>query len=156
MTNTQKARTGTYMTEKPENGKQYMTIWNGKPEINQSFPHFMADRQGDKVMTYHQERGGWVWLNDNDYKSEMKRFQKMMKSGRLNIDEENNKTYEYDGVKWYAMVFNQFDKDGDGVPCLDIGSIKIFDTWVDGFTYYFINKADRDKIYKHLSKFNQH
>jgi hypothetical protein len=133
-----------------------MTFWNGKPEIKQSFPLFMADRQGDKVMTYHQGRGGWVWLNDDDYKNEMKRFQQMVKNGRLNIDEENNKTYEYDGVKWYSMVFNQFDKDGDLVACMDIGSIKIFDTWVDGFTYYFINKADRDKIYKHLSKFNKH
>jgi hypothetical protein len=148
------ARKGTYLgTEKPDlPPTDYLTIWNGRPQQPQSFPLFMADRQGDKVMTYHQERGGWVWYNDEDYKGEMKRLKKLMKKGILNIDEENNMEYEYDGVKWYSIVFNQYDKDGDGVACLCIGSLQIFDTLVDGYSYYFINKADRDNIYKHMTK----
>jgi hypothetical protein len=51
----------------------------------QSFPLFMADRQGDKVMTFQQQIGAWVWLNELEYKTEMKRFKKLMKQGRLNI-----------------------------------------------------------------------
>jgi hypothetical protein len=128
------------------------TILSNKPQMPQSFPLFMADRQGDKVMTFHQQIGAWVWLNELEYKTEMKRFKNLMKKGRLNIEEENNLTYEYEGVKWYSLVFNLYDENGEEQDCMDIGSMDKFGVMVDGFSYYFINKADRDNIYKHLTK----
>jgi len=89
------------------------TILSNKPQQQQSFPLFMTDRQGDKVMTFHQQIGAWLWLNELEYKTEMKRFKNLMKKGRLKIEEENNLTYEYEGVKWYSLVFNLYDENGE-------------------------------------------
>ena len=120
---------------------------------DQSFVMFMKNHQGDTVMSFNQGVGGWEWFNAEQHKESMTHLGNYVDKGILKLDKNNNKTYEWKGQKWYAMVFNMYDPEtGEIKDAMDLGTWMIFDTMVDGFSYYYKNEKDRDNMFKYMKK----
>ena len=64
----------------------------------------------------------------------------------------NNKEYELEGRKWYVLIAQPYNKNGEIKPCGScVISMFLFSTWVDGYTYAFSKESDRDMIFNLLN-----
>ena len=115
---------------------------------------FMGDRQGAKVFTYNQRFNEFIWLDEVHYQTQFKQFKKLIKDKKIVIDKENNNEHTLNGVKWYSVCIQVWDKEendyGNNNICL--GSMSVFNYMISGYVYYFKNQKDRDNAYNWLVK----
>lgn len=138
--------------------KKYCQIYTNshiRKNAQDYFVNFMRQREGAKIMCYHQKVNEWSWCDEAIYLDQMKVFKKHIKSGKMKINHLNNKEHDLNGVKWYSMCFQQYDDNGNLCGNIDIGSIEVFSYHITGYVYYYINKKDRDNMFSHLNKYQK-
>lgn len=123
-------------------------------DTNEKFAYFMGAKEGAKVFTYHKRLQEWSWIDEDIYKTQFKQYRKMIKNKEIVIDGENNNEHILNGVKWYSICIQKWDKQNDDYAEMTLckGSFDVFGYMISGYVYYFQNKADRDTAYRWLVK----
>ena len=112
-----------------------------------SFNDFLRQRMKAKIFTYNQQSMMFNWLDDDDYKNEIKEFRKFIKNNKLKCNKTGNNEHNLKGIKWYSLNLYPLE-----YPEIDIGSFEIFGYYVTGFVYYFKSEKDRDNAFNFLMK----
>lgn len=86
--------------------------------------------------------------NSEIMRGDLKTWKQLQKQGMLTVLEANNRTFEINGKKYYALVVQ--DTDMDKNPPIDplafgLGFV------VSGLVYFFKNKKNRDVIVEYLN-----
>jgi len=87
--------------------------------------------------------------NTEEMTAQMISWKKLAKDGKLAIYEENNKEYDLEGKTIYCLVINP----AGGETTSFCPFALALNTLVDGFTYAFTKKENRDAIYAYIKKF---
>lgn len=143
-----------YTGELPKSNIDYYENGSKVKSPLDKFGKFMGIKKGAKVFTYHKRFNEWSWLDAPVYKEQFKQYKKQIKNKTIVIDGENNDEHSLNGIKWYSLCIQKWDKEEDdyGEMTLCKGSLDLFGYMIDGYVYYFEKKADRDNAYNWLVK----
>ena len=86
---------------------------------------------------------------NEDMREQMKIWKHQKKQGILQVLEENNKTFEIQGKKFYSLVIQ--DTNPDRNPFIDPLAMGV-GMFVSGFVYFFKRKHNRDAVFDYLNK----
>jgi hypothetical protein len=87
-------------------------------------------------------------FNKEEMTAQMKQWKNLAKKGKLTIYEENNKEYDVEGKTIYCLVITPAGGATTGFCPLALA----FGTMVDGYTYAYTKKDNRDAIYAYIKK----
>jgi len=122
-----------------------------KDQATTEIRHAIKDKA--TILFYNEQMGRNSYLKKEDnpvWKVELKRFRKLVKEGKMEVNVHNNKDKTFEGKNFYQIVVQLLDKDdlGGMSPMAAMG----FGELVSGWAYYFSRKGDRDAMFKYLSK----
>jgi len=131
---------------------------NGKKILDcslETFKKFLLEKEGASVWTWHHLQEEFMWYDQDIFNTECKRFRKLRKEGKVIILEDNNKTCMLGDVEWYCLIVQSPEESPDGKERIDPicpASMNLFGMMVTGFVYWFNKRANRDTVYKFLTK----
>lgn len=105
--------------------------------------HSIGDRNKSRneiAFTFLQTEEGIGWLSKADITSEMKRWKKLRKEGKLKVYKENNQTVQIQGNTWYMMCLTA-DVNYDPIALFGLDDKQII---MSGFCYFFKHEPNRD------------
>ncbi len=143
-----------YAGELPKSNIDYYGTGDKVKNPIDRFSKFMGVKNGAKIFTYHHRLNEWGRLDADIYKEQFKKYKKQIKNKTIVIDVENNDEHLLNGIKWYSLCIQKWDKDEDDYGEMNIcrGSLDVFGDMISGYVYYFEKKADRDNAYNWLVK----
>tara|TARA_R110002049_G_scaffold155863_1_gene320809 strand:+ start:1817 stop:2629 length:813 start_codon:yes stop_codon:yes gene_type:complete len=143
-----------YAGELPKSNMEYYENGSKVKSPLDKFAYFMSAKKGAKVFSYYHRLNEWGWLDAPVYKEQFKQYKKQIKNKTIVIDEENNDEHLLNGIKWYSVCFQKWDKEEDDYGEMNLckGSLDVFGDMISGYVYYFEKKADRDNAYNWLVK----
>ena len=123
-----------------------------KQENDAEFKQGISEMTRTDVCISHNARlNGYMLLDANEMKAQMTMWKKQGKA--LTIFEANNRTRTFNGKTFYTMTLLPTKMvesgHGDGRCCLLSMALG---TMVNGHTYAFVMKENRDAVFKYLSK----
>ena len=124
------------------------TIINKEDMINK-FETELEPQMDDKDIAFYWNNvwKGFCLLNKKECNEFMKSFKYPFNSGKVNISEENNKTFKIKGKEWHILVIQS--------PLLvriDPSGFLFDETTflIEGYIYLFKHKENRDQIFEYF------
>ena len=128
-----------------------------KQQVEGMWRNSKKDRQGDICLYFHQRTCNLMWSGKAEIGAEMSRFREQVRKGYMCSKTYNNfDRKDCDGKIWYSLTIQATPKlkDTNGEPA-QLGmspiNLMIFRYMVDGWTYYFKQRANRDSIFRYLN-----
>ena len=127
-----------------------MSPFFNRQQVEGMWRNAKKDRRGDICLYFHQRTRNLMWGGKAEIGAEMSRFREEVRKGNLCSKTYNNFDREdCDGKIWYSLTIQATPKlkDTNGEPAqLGMSPINllIFGYIVDGWTYYFKQRANRE------------
>ena len=106
-------------------------------------------RENEICFFWHVNTEVVGYNNSEIMRDNLKTWKQQKKQGILKIQEANNRTFEINGKKYYALVVQ--DTDMEKNPPIDPLAFGL-GFHVSGLVYFFKNKKNRDAIVEYLNK----
>jgi len=129
-----------------------MAVLLTKTQIITEFDNVLPtqQRKGGVCITYFKMMREIDWASASEIQQTYALFRKEVRKGNLIVRKENNEEYTYKGRKFYSLVIQDTKRNGDHEPCPIM--LLVFKNMVSGFSYFFTNKENRDKMFNWLMK----
>ena len=104
----------------------------------------------DICLSYMEHMDRFGVFNEREMHTQMREWRDWLKSGKIYILKENNKTLHIDGVEYHSLVIQ-----GKGINMSKMGLLFDECFMVDGWFYVFKSKKTRDTVFNWIYKYCQ-
>ena len=129
-----------------------------RPQMEDQYKHAMRQRKhkvGETAITFKHAANDFGLVNQIEMTEQMKSWRLLRKSGKIKIEEYNNKTQVIEdinttlnGKKWYILVVQPTDENEN--IAVDPFGLMILGYMVSGYIYAFDKEVNRDAVYKYV------
>ena len=129
-----------------------------RPQMEDQYKHAMRQRKqkvGETAITFKHAANDFGLVNQIEMTEQMKSWRLLRKSGKIKIEEYNNKTQVIEdinttlnGKKWYILVVQPTDENEN--IAVDPFGLMILGYMVSCYIYAFDKEVNRDAVYKYV------
>ena len=137
----------------PEPDRRQCDINSIENQFERAFKDRKVNAEAKELcITWYRPANSFCWYSKLQLNEQMKLWRKLSKEGKLKIMAYNNQETEQYGKKIYYFVIQSYNNEKMTENGMCPFSMNILERLVDGYTYCFTRRENRDSIYNYVMK----